>query len=112
MPKRPSKRSKIRIGIYRDEIPLEDDFEIIKARTASLKGPNNTASISEQYSVNLPWTLGTSWAPEESREYSMDPDNGWFDEELEADVGDIMAHVSLPKKKRHHGQASVRVYSP
>ena len=112
MSKRPSKRSKIRIGIYRDAIPLEDDFEVIEARTASLKGPNNTASISAQYSVNLPWTLGTGWAPEESHEYSLDPDNGWFDEVLEADVGDIMGHVSLPKKKRHRGQASVRVYSP
>ncbi|KJA22459.1 hypothetical protein HYPSUDRAFT_202045 [Hypholoma sublateritium FD-334 SS-4] len=108
MSERPSKRSRTHLGgTYRDTIPLEDDFEVIEARTASLTGPNNTARSSEQIIVNLSWTLGNSWAPEESHEYSLDPDNKSFEEALEADVGDVMANVLLPKTKKGRSQASV-----
>ncbi len=87
---------------------LRDNFDVIEARTTSLRGPNKTASNTNQYVVDLPWTLGTSWAPEESHEYTLDPDNEWYDEVLEADVGDVMANVLLPTKQRVRSQTSVR----
>lgn len=109
MAKRPAKRSKSGFGgVYRDQIPLEEDFEVIQVRTASLTGPNYTATSSDLFSVNLPWTRGTDWAPEESHEFSLDPDDNWFDEALEADVADVMANVLLPKAKKVRSQASVR----
>ena len=110
MTKRPSKKKKPRSGgIYRDQIPLAEDFEVIQVRTASLTGPNNTATNSNEFSVNLPWTYGSSWAPEESHEFSLDPDNGWFDEALEAEVADVMENILLPPKKRVRSQASVHI---
>lgn len=109
MSNRPNKRSRSQYGgSYHDRIPLEEDFEVVQARTASLTS-RHTAVDSERASLRSAWTVGASWAPEESYEYSLDPDSGWYDEALYADVEDIMGDIFIFKAKKKQSQASVRV---
>ena len=110
MSSRPHKRSKTRFGgTCYDQIPLEDDLEVIQHRTVSLTGPNSMANSYDRYTVNLPWTYGKKWAPEQNYEFSLDPDNDWHDETLEAEVADVITNVLLPKKKKARSQASVSI---
>ncbi len=88
--------------VYRDRIPLEEDFEVMRFRTASRSGPNNITIETGRTSLSSPWTIGSSWAPEDSLEFSLDPDDGWYNEALEADIvdtedKDVVIHE---KKKR------------
>ena len=99
-PKR--KRQPIGGPHYDDRIPLEDDFEVVHARTVSLTS-RKTAIDSEISMVSSPWTVGSSWAPEDNLEFSLDPDAGWYDEAVEANIEDLIEHWKLPKaqpKKR------------
>lgn len=96
-------------GHYHDRIPLEDDFEVVQVRTAALTLRNN-AYNTETTCLPLQWTIGSSWAPDESAEYSLNPDDEWFDEVLEANVEDIMHQVVTPKAKRKCSQISVCFY--
>lgn len=94
-------------GSYHDRIPLDDDFEVVKARTVS-SGPNNIPIETTGSIFPSTWTFGNNWAPDDDLEYSLDPDDGWYDEVLEADVGDVMEEV--PKKKKKRSEASVCVF--
>lgn len=106
---RRSKRQKSQYGgSYRELIPLEEDFETVNFRTGSCAGPNNHPKESERLHLRSAWTVGTSWAPEESFEYSLDADNEWFDEVLEADLGDVIGATTAPKQKKKRSQVSVR----
>ncbi len=95
-------------GSYHDRIPLENDFEVIKARTAS-SGPNRMPIETATTILPSTWTFGSSWAPEDDPEYALDPDGEWYDEVLEADVGDVLeeAEVEEPKKKKKRSEVSV-----
>ncbi|KJA18008.1 hypothetical protein HYPSUDRAFT_115767, partial [Hypholoma sublateritium FD-334 SS-4] len=93
-------------GSYHDRIPLEDDYEVLKARTVS-SGPNNMPIETATSILPLTWTFGNSWAPDDDLEYSLDPDDGWYDEVLEADVGDVMEKVMMAKGKKKRSEASV-----
>lgn len=93
-------------GSYHDRIPLDDDFEVLKARTVS-SGPNNIPIETTKSIRSSTWTFGSSWAPDDDLEYSLDPDDGWYDEVLEADVGDVLGDVIVPKKKKKRSEASV-----
>ncbi|KJA13561.1 hypothetical protein HYPSUDRAFT_151472 [Hypholoma sublateritium FD-334 SS-4] len=107
MPELPNKRRRLRTGgVYRDRIPLENDFEVVKARTASRSGPNNLLVETDRTSFAPSWLVGTSWAPEDNLEFSLDPDHEWYDEVLEADVVEALKlDDTAPfanKKKRSH----------
>ncbi len=93
--------------VYRDRIPLEEDFEVMRFRTASRSGPNNITIETGRTSLSSPWTIGSSWAPEDSLEFSLDPDDGWYNEALEADIVDTKIRTWLSTRRRK-GQASVR----
>lgn len=104
---RSTRRNQVRFGgSYHDRIPLEDDFEVIQVRTASLTTRNDPYT-SETTLLPLPWTVGSSWAPEESSEFALDPDEGWFDEVLEANVEDVMEQAATPKVKKKRSHVSV-----
>lgn len=92
-------------GSYRDRLPLEEDFETVNVRTGSCAGPNKHPKDSGRSYVRSAWTVGTSWAPEESYEYALDADDGWFDEVLEGDVMDEI--IVVPKQKKQRSLASV-----
>lgn len=107
MPEPPNKRQRLQTGcVYRDRIPLESDFEIVQARTASRLGPNKLLVETNKTSFPSSWLVGSSWGPEDNLEYSLDPDNEWYDEVLEADVVEALnlGDAVLPgnKKKRSH----------
>lgn len=105
---RPSRPSKVRFGgSYHDRIPLEEDFETVSVRTASLSGPNSFPMTTDRSSVSSSWTFGDSWAPEDSQEFSLDPDQGWYDEAVDADIGDVMEGLEIPPRRRNRSQASV-----
>lgn len=107
-----AKRSRVDVGgSYRDQIPLEEDFEVVNARTASLSGPNNLPMAMERSSLSSTWTIGDSWAPEENHDFSLDPDDGWYDEAVKANVCDVMEELVAPKKRNKRSEASVRLSS-
>lgn len=108
MSERTSKRNTVHFGsAYRDRIPLEEDFEAVQARTASRTAFNHTAADSGSFNVRSPWTIGSIWAPEESSDFSLDPDDNRYDEALEADVAAIMEGIAVPKSRKKRSQASV-----
>ena len=92
---------------YDDRVPLEDDFEAVSASTITLTSRN--AAISSEISfLPSPWTVGSSWGPEDNFEYSLDPDAGWYDEAVEANIEDIIEQVANPKPKKRKTHVSVR----
>lgn len=107
MSRRQSKRARFQYGgSYHDRIPLEEDYEVVQARTASLTS-RQTAVDSERDTLPSTWTIGASWAPEENFEYSLDADGGWYDEALYANIEDIMGDIYIFKPKKRRSQASV-----
>lgn len=113
---RPAKRTRHAPNIHRDRIPLDDDFEIIQARTSSLSGPGRLPFDSARSPLKgrTTWSIGSSWAPDDDPELDLDPDDAWYDQEMEADVGEVidLPPVELntrPKKKK--SQASVRHFA-
>lgn len=114
MAERTSKRNTVHFGsAYRDRIPLEEDFEVVQARTTSRVPFNHVAADRRSFSVPSPWTAGSSWAPEENTEFSLDPNGDWYDEALEADIPGVMQVIQIPgiptgRKRRKRSQASVR----
>ncbi len=98
-------------GTYHDRIPIEDDYETVQAQTASRTAFNHTAAVDlDSFSVPSPWTIGSSWAPEERDDFCLDPDNEWYDETVEAEIGDVMKEMETPKVKKR-SQASVGWYN-
>ena len=104
-----SKRAKRNDGrVYHERIPLEEDFESVNVWSSSCAGPNGHPKDSATTYVQSAWTIGTSWAPEDDYEYSLDADDGWFDEVVEADVCDVMEDIAAaPKQKKRRKEASV-----
>ena len=112
MSKRASKRAKSQAGtFYHDRVPLEDDFDIIKARTGSLSGSNYLPVDAGKSMWSSSWTLGDEWGPEENNEFALDPDGEQYDAEVEADLVDVMEKLAAPKKKKKRSQVSVRCIS-
>lgn len=113
MSKRAYKRTQANTGaVYHDRIPMEDDYETVQAHTASRTAFNHTAALDlGDYSVPSPWTVGTSWAPEERDDFCLDPNEEWYDETVEAEIGDVMEKMEAPKAKlKKRSQASVCLY--
>ena len=111
MSRRASRPSAVRFGgPYHDRIPLEEDFETVTARTVSLSGPNGLPTTAHRSSVSSSWTVGDAWAPEDDDEFSLDPDHGWYDEAVEADVGELLDEVVSPLRRHRKKctQTSVR----
>ncbi len=89
-------------------IPLEEDFEVVRAHTASLNS-RQTAIDSEMLIVPSPWTVGSDWAPEDNFEFSLDPDAGWYNEAVDANIEDLIEHWQLPKTKPKKRKTHVSV---
>ncbi|RDB29162.1 hypothetical protein Hypma_015384 [Hypsizygus marmoreus] len=48
----------------------------------------------------MTWTFGNSWAPENSTEFSLDPNGEWYDEEVEAPVVQTRPVSAAATKRR------------
>lgn len=108
----PNPRSDPRV--YTDRIPLEDDFEVVQARTSTLvnRGRNPQDSIRSPLKGRTTWTIGSSWAPEDDPELSLNPNDEWYNDAIDADVGDLLdrslpPQVNAAKQKGKRSQASV-----
>lgn len=95
-------------GSYHDRIPLENDFEVVQARTVSLTSRKAAINL-DVSSMPSPWTVGSSWAPEDNFEFSLDPDDGWYDEAVEINIEDLIEQVAAvkPKKQKTHVSVSI-----
>ena len=61
---------------------------------------NQAAANKQSFSIQSPWTMGSSWAPEESTEFALDPTDEWYDKVLEADIADVMDILQDSFKKK------------
>lgn len=113
---RPPKRRRLDLSTdpraYRDRIPLEDDYEVVQARTSRLSGQGRlpTESARSPLRGRTTWTVGTTWAPEDDPELDLDPNDGWYDEVMDADVGDLLdgrPQQDPAKPRARRSQASV-----
>lgn len=90
---------------------MENDFEVIQARTASCSGPNNFLVETDHTSFATSWDYGSSWAPEDNLDFSLDPNGQWYDEALEADIANTTVDTAAPtKRKIKRTQISVRLH--
>jgi hypothetical protein len=108
MTTRPSKRQRT----YHDRVELADDFEIVHARETYLKR-NGRVAVETPRSPQkgrTTWTVGESWAPEDSLEFALDPHGDWYDEQLDAPVTETIEVRLQPiqsKAKKKKSKISV-----
>ncbi|KJA13018.1 hypothetical protein HYPSUDRAFT_209892 [Hypholoma sublateritium FD-334 SS-4] len=96
----PKKRAKT--SHYHDRIPLEDDFEVIHARTTHLTSRKEPIESSRSpLKGQTTWTLGNVWAPEDDEELALDETDERYNEEIMVDIFDSRPTDSgRPARKR------------
>lgn len=102
-------------NIQRHRVDLEDDFEVIQARTSSLTGRGRiTEGPKSPLKGRTTWTVGESWAPDDDSEFDLDSDSEGYDEEVEIGLERALPPESReeePSKKKAKTQASVSLPS-
>ena len=87
-----------------DRIPLEDDFEVIHARSSQLSYRNAPIDLSRSPLKGVTtWSVGGSWAPDDDEELALDETDELYNKEVMADIFDsrpTKAHSVRPKRKR------------
>lgn len=91
---------------YHDRVNLDQDFEVINARETSttVRGLPLETPRSPQKGRTT-WTVGNSWAPQDSTEYGLDPSSDWFDVEVEGSVTEVRP-PPVGKKDKSRGKKS------
>lgn len=101
-------------NITHQRLRLDDDYEVVQSRTASLQWNHNTASDSPRDKLRgqTTWTVGDSWGPEDDPEFALDKSSQRHDDELEQDIGKVLDKME-PKKpekiKKARSEASVGI---
>lgn len=89
---------------YYDRIPLEDDFEVIHARSSHLTRRNEPIDSSRSpMKGRTTWTYGNKWAPDDDADLALDDTGDRFNEEILADVFDsrpTLLDSGRPARKR------------
>lgn len=97
---------------YRDRIPLEDDYEVIHARSAHLTSRNMpTDSARSPMKGRTSWTFGNLWAPDDDEELALDETDEMYNAEVAADIFVSIATPldrHLKRKRRVRSHISVR----
>ena len=114
-----SSRSK-RQKTYHDRIELADDFEVVHAHESYVHQRGRLAVETPRSPQKgwTTWTVGDSWAPEDSFEFALDPHGDWYDEQLDAPVTEtietsLQSVQSKPKKKKkQRSKVAVSYLSP
>jgi hypothetical protein len=107
MTTRPSKRQRT----YHDRVELADDFEIVHARETYLKR-NGRVAVETPRSPQkgrTTWTVGESWAPEDSLEFALDPHGDWYDEQLDAPVTETIEVRLQPIRSKAKKKSKISV---
>ena len=79
-----------------------DDFEVVHACETSVYQRGHLA-VKTPHSPQkgwMTWTVGDSWAPEESFKFALDPHGDWYDEQLDAPVMEIIEIPQQPIQSR------------
>lgn len=104
MDDRPAKKPRTsRPEVYRDAVPVFQDFDTVLSTEASVSRRGNLIQATRPPARTTEPVLGVwetvvNWEPVDDPEYALDPDGEWYDEALEADV---MAEKPVkPKAKR------------
>ena len=72
-----------------DRIPLEDDFEVIHARSSQLSSRNAPIDLSRSPLKGVTtWKAGNSWAPDDDEELALDKTDELYNNELMANIFD------------------------
>lgn len=93
-----------------ERISIHDDYEVFQARTSSFGSRGQVFDTPKSpMKGHATWTVGEAWAPEDDHELSLDADDGWYEEEMDADIGDVMDRPieKLPPTRKKRSQASV-----
>ena len=66
---------------------------------------------------NPTWNVGKSWAPPDDPQLALDTDDSWYEEEMEAEIGEVMGGMDAgmdalslkpgTTKKKKRSEASV-----
>ncbi len=72
-----------------DRIPLEDDLEVIHARSSYLSSRNAPIDLSRSPLKGVTtWKVGNSWAPDDDEELALDDTDELYNKELMANIFD------------------------
>lgn len=98
-------------NIQHHRIELDDDFEVVQARTSSVTGRGQLVdSPRSPLKGRTTWTIGDSWAPEDDDSFDLDPNSDLYDEEVEVGLQRALPPEELqeePPSKKRRTQASV-----
>lgn len=116
----PLKRSYGKSNVIYDRIQLEDDYEVVQARTSSMRAGGYSTETTRVATEKPTWSMGKSWAPADDPQLSLDADDSRYEDEMKAEIGEVMdgagAGASKPapkkKKKKKRSEASVSCLSP
>jgi len=108
---RPTKRPRTDHTYY-DSVPLPQDFDFVYSSEADVRRPghvNRTERSSQPTAVNS-WNSAATWVTPDDPEFALDPDSQWYDEAVEADLGEQRerpAATSTKKKRKVNSYVSV-----
>ncbi len=101
---KPGRNKRPKTSHYFDRIPLEDDLEVIHARSSHLSSRNEPIDLSRSPLKGVTtWKVGNSWAPDDDEELALDETDELYNEEVGADIFDsrpTKVRAARPKRKR------------
>ncbi len=111
----PGRSKRAKTSHYFDRIPLEDDFEVIHARSSHLTSRKEPVKSSRSpLKGRTTWTFGKSWAPDDDDELALDETDDRYHQELMANIFDTRPTplvTARPKRKRRVKRSRVSVRS-
>lgn len=110
---KPGPKKRVKTSHYHDRIPLEDDFEVIHARSSHLTSRNEPVDSSRSpLKGRTTWTIGSFWAPDDDEELALDDTDDRYNEEIMAGIFDSRPTFLDPgrptRKRRVRSRISVR----
>src|SRR5690348_6457839 len=99
-----SKSRKRTRSAYRERIDLEDDLEVVHARTSHVNARGVTIDTppSPQRTCTT-WILRNSWGPEDNTEFALEQSDDWVNVAVDSEVfehSEVLQPVKAPKKRR------------
>ncbi len=86
---KPGRNKRVKASHYFNRIPLEDDIEVIHARSSHLSSRNEPLDSSRSPLKGVTtWSLGNAWAPDDDEELALDDTGDQYNRELMANIFD------------------------
>ncbi|PPQ81057.1 hypothetical protein CVT25_014571 [Psilocybe cyanescens] len=93
-------------GAYHDPVPVFNDFDIIHHSEGSICNIGGSAQPTRIHlspeRIAGAWEQVTFWSPPDDKNFALEPDEGWYNETLEAEVMEDLQPppTAKPKKKK------------